>query len=429
MKYFKQAWNLIKQEKLFSFIYIIGTGLSITMVMVLSIVFYIRLANIYPETNRDRILVAKLGKTQQGGGMNSSALSYGLIKNCFFNLESAEAVTAISINEYEHFIQLIDGKQQIQVSIKLTDDQFWTVFPFRFLQGKPFTKEDVQSGIKTAVISESLSRKLFGTTESIGKHISLDFDSYRVAGVVKDASRATAISYAEMWIPYSVMPDYTESWGHGDFLGYMHAFMLAPSVHDLNKLKDEALENVKRYGANYADVTFTLSGQPDKFWQSSFRGWDNEEIDFNKFLLQYGVIFFVLLFVPAVSLSGMTDSRMERRLSEIGVRRTFGAPKFSLMNQIISENFLFTLLGGFVGLLFSYLLLLTTRDWILKLTETGYVEQLPDGAHVVLSPSMLINVPIFLIALLVCFILNLLSALIPAWRASRQPIIYSLNAK
>ena len=40
LQYFKQAWNLIKQEKLFSSIYIIGTRLSITIVMVLSIVFY-----------------------------------------------------------------------------------------------------------------------------------------------------------------------------------------------------------------------------------------------------------------------------------------------------------------------------------------------------------------------------------------------------
>jgi hypothetical protein len=37
LQYFKQAWNIIRQEKLFSSIYIVGTGLSITVVMVLSI--------------------------------------------------------------------------------------------------------------------------------------------------------------------------------------------------------------------------------------------------------------------------------------------------------------------------------------------------------------------------------------------------------
>jgi putative ABC transport system permease protein len=37
--YFKQAWNLLRQEKVFSSIYILGTGLSVTVVMALSIVF------------------------------------------------------------------------------------------------------------------------------------------------------------------------------------------------------------------------------------------------------------------------------------------------------------------------------------------------------------------------------------------------------
>ena len=44
--YLKQAWNLIRQERLFSLIYVVGTGLSVSMGMVLSIVFYVKIANI-----------------------------------------------------------------------------------------------------------------------------------------------------------------------------------------------------------------------------------------------------------------------------------------------------------------------------------------------------------------------------------------------
>ena len=36
--YLKQAWALIRQERLFSSVYIVGTGLAISLVMVLSIV-------------------------------------------------------------------------------------------------------------------------------------------------------------------------------------------------------------------------------------------------------------------------------------------------------------------------------------------------------------------------------------------------------
>ena len=57
--YLKQAWELLKQNKLFSTLYIVGTGLSIAMTMVIAIVFYVRLASVYPESNRSRTLVIK----------------------------------------------------------------------------------------------------------------------------------------------------------------------------------------------------------------------------------------------------------------------------------------------------------------------------------------------------------------------------------
>ena len=60
--YLKQAWNLMKQNPLFSTLYIVGTGISIVMTMVIAIVYYVRLAPVYPETNRMRTLVVKSAK-------------------------------------------------------------------------------------------------------------------------------------------------------------------------------------------------------------------------------------------------------------------------------------------------------------------------------------------------------------------------------
>lgn len=53
--YFNQAFHLIRQNPLFSGFYILGTGLAISMVMLLVVIYYIKVAGIYPETNRARI--------------------------------------------------------------------------------------------------------------------------------------------------------------------------------------------------------------------------------------------------------------------------------------------------------------------------------------------------------------------------------------
>ncbi|MDR3217775.1 MAG: ABC transporter permease [Dysgonamonadaceae bacterium] len=429
--HFKQAWNLIKQEKLFSSIYIIGTGLSITIVMVLSIVFYIKIANIYPETNRDRMLIVDSGvekfKNDEGGWWSSS-LSLSVIETCFQSLESAEAVTALFGESKENYVQPDGSKEQLPVTVKQVDTKFWTVFPFRFVSGKPFTDADFQSGISVAVVAESLAKRLFGTTEVIGKQISLDFRSFRVCGVVKDASYAMQRTYAQLWIPYTLNPQHKEIFGNGGSLGQMQAYILAPSTSDVERVRQEVIENINRYNQTLGDLEFTVNGQPDRHWQSVFRYWATDTPNFNKILLQYGFVFFILLLIPAVSLSGMTDSRMERRMAEMGVRRAFGAPIHNLMGQIISENFLFTVLGGLIGLLSSYLLILLGRNSVMQLGNT-FIDIPPEGTEVVLSPSMLLNLPVFAIALGICFFLNLLSALIPAWQYSHREIIHSLNAK
>ncbi len=54
MRYFRQALALMREEKLFSGIYIAGTALAIAFTMVMAVVYYIKLAPIYPEPNRAR---------------------------------------------------------------------------------------------------------------------------------------------------------------------------------------------------------------------------------------------------------------------------------------------------------------------------------------------------------------------------------------
>ncbi len=54
--YLKQAWELMKQNKLFSTLYVVGTGLAIAMTMIMAIIYYVKIAPVYPEVNRQNTL-------------------------------------------------------------------------------------------------------------------------------------------------------------------------------------------------------------------------------------------------------------------------------------------------------------------------------------------------------------------------------------
>ena len=77
-QYFKQAWTMMRQNKLFTSIYVAGTGLSIAFTMVLFIIYYVKFAPVYPEYNRDRMLVISksavaIGEAEKWNSCNSGA--------------------------------------------------------------------------------------------------------------------------------------------------------------------------------------------------------------------------------------------------------------------------------------------------------------------------------------------------------------------
>lgn len=432
--YFKQGWQILKQNRFYSSIYILATGVAIAMVMILAIVLYLQVANIYPETSRDRLLITEWAQTAtEKGDKGTARISLEVVKQCFYPLKTTKAVTAVYGMWGGNFIQLDNSDEQLPAKVKYVDDGFWRVFNFSFIDGKPFTESDMQSGIRTAVICESLARQLFGTTDVTGKFISLNFEQYQLCGVVKDVSYITDHTFSQLWIPFSsyaqMIPAFnTQLYDHT--LGTFMAFALAPSKADIKKVKQEIHENVSRFNASLGQgLDFSIYSQPDSQWQAIFRFSGNREPNFTQINWQYILIFLLFLLIPAISLSGMANSQMERRFSEMGIRRAFGATRGKLINHIVGENLLLTTIGGLFGLLLSYGLIYFFRRWIIHVVMAQkYLSEVPQGLDN-LTTSMLINYPIFAIAIAVCLILNLMVTVIPAWQASGREIIYSIHNK
>ena len=130
-----------------------------------------------------------------------------------------------------------------------------------------------------------------------------------------------------------------------------------------------------------------------------------------------------MLIVPAINLSSMTQSRLRQRVSEIGVRRAFGSTRMEIMGQILMENMVVTLIAGLLGFLMSVAFAHFGSDILFSVGYSStYVTPKTDL-------SMLLHASTFGLALLFCFILNLLSTGIPAWVASRIHIVTAMGGR
>jgi len=203
--YLKQAWMLMKQNKLFTGIYVVGTGLSIALVMTMFIIFYVKFAPIYPEYNRDRTLVMKNMKRYPKGKPDNwncnGGVAYQVVKDMLPGLPHVEAVGGGLSDFMGDNKVTLPNKELLPVSTYYADAGFWRVFTFRFLGGKPFTKADVEASMPVAVLSEGLAKRLFATADATGRHFLYNGKDFRVTGVVEDVSNATPETAGDLWVP------------------------------------------------------------------------------------------------------------------------------------------------------------------------------------------------------------------------------------
>ena len=138
-------------------------------------------------------------------------------------------------------------------------------------------------------------------------------------------------------------------------MGMMSVTILARSHDDFGEIRAEAKRRMSEYNSILADQGYTLIDRNRPYDQEtqsiSFAA--NLEPDLKSARRERVIIFIILLLVPAINLSSMTQSRLRQRVAEIGVRRAFGSTRMEMVGQIIMENPVVTLLAGAVGLFIS----------------------------------------------------------------------------
>lgn len=124
--YLTQAFTLLKQNRLFSMLYIAGTGLAIAMTVVVAVVYYVKLAPIYPERNRDNTLYLTYVsfKSEQKAMTYQSALSYRALQEWIYPLKNVVEVSARFGNATDYYVQPADRSGDFRPVQKLVDPAF-----------------------------------------------------------------------------------------------------------------------------------------------------------------------------------------------------------------------------------------------------------------------------------------------------------------
>ena len=418
--YLKQAWQMLKEDKVISIITILGTALAITMIMVIVLTQRIKTTNIGPEVNRERTMYIKYTKEayKKNEIVNINTVTILLYKQYLTPLTAPEKLSLVATNQED--VCMEGSETYYQADVKYTDAAYWHIYSFSFLAGKTFTEEEFQSGVPVAVISKSVARKLFNaTTEAIGKTFILRKKPYRVIGVVEDVPTLCYRAYSHIWVPYS-----SDSYYNDPKTSSYDVILLAKNKQDFSTIKSEVRRSEISNNPELPDkeVHFwgPLSGEEILIKEGNF---DNDEPDLVKGRLRFYLTLFILLLIPAINLSGFSLFKIINRTSEIGIRKAFGANKKTILMQVLYENFLTSIIGGIIGLVLSYFAVTLVKDRLFN-NEWWNTQFLGENT---IPVSAFISPAVFIYVFFACLLLNLLSSGIPAWRASRLNIVEAIR--
>lgn len=411
LQFFRQAWIMMKQHRLFTGMYLVGTAVSIALAMTLFIIFYIKLGPIYPEYNRHRMLVIEktTWKISQGGGYSKTESS---ISTKFAELirREAKSLEHIALLGWRRaIISNEDGSMSTEEFGHETNSDFWKVFNFKFIDGRPYTHEEANEQL--VIISRSWAQKFFATDKAAGKILKVGRANYRVVGVVEDTSGCSSITAGNYWLPICVS-DKSED----EISGSYHAYMTSDKSEELKK----EVENIFNRRAQEQPKEYTYTMDIEDFWQKALEC-EKDETPLDA-MGKYLYILLAFLFIPALNLSGLISSRMDSRMEEIGIRKAYGATNGEILAQVLWENLLLTLVGAAMGLALSYIVVYTCDSWITTLFEANIYIPFERSTDM----SMLLNPIVLVTTIAVTALLNISSALVPTMLALRGSIVEAL---
>ncbi len=296
--------------------------------------------------------------------------------------------------------ELVRGQKKTSGSVEIfgVDENYARVYHFQIDKGRNFTANEINSGIRYAVIGPQVAKSLFEKENPLGQALTYKGRKWTVIGVTKE--KGTAFGRSEdnfVWVPLqvgkSILPPRRPL-----------RFDIRVSVEKPEKYEEAEDKAIALMRA----IRRLRPDQPNNFGIVGSKEALQEIKQIDSVLRTAAfIIGLITILASSIALMNIMLVTVAEKLREIGIRKAVGASNREILKQFLTETLIIAFSGSIFGIIGGILLgwgiaLLMKIDFVMPWTAVFW-------------------------AVLITFITALISGLYPAIKASRANPIEVLH--
>jgi putative ABC transport system permease protein len=291
----------------------------------------------------------------------------------------ATAIAAVS-PEVRATGQIIYGNQNTQTTIYGVSEEYMGIKKLTIKSGRLFSAQELKNMAKVCILGQTVVENLFGAgVDPVGLSIRIKNLPFQIIGVLdaKGESGMAAIDYINGILASAVSEE----------KGPAAQAEVEEILRRTHKLKDADENNFRVM--SQSELIATVSSITDIM----------------TYLL--GAIAGISLLVGGIGIMNIMFVSVTERTREIGLRMSIGGRGRDILKQFLVESMLLSILGGFLGIIFGYLI--------------------AKGAGSLMDTEAYVQTQAVVLAFVVCFAIGVFFGWYPARKASNLNPIDALR--
>lgn len=353
----KIAWRNLKRNPLFSLINILGlsTGLASTFL----IYFWVSDEMMVDKFHgNDANLYQIMMKSEENGIIKVHQGTQGPLAEALEKdiPEVDLAVTVMNLEKEGMAITFKNGENIFKTDGLFAGKAFFNVFTYPLIRGEASQVLDDKDAV---VVSESFAIKLFGSVDNALNHQMTYFmfgkdHNAKVTGVFEDIPRNSTMKLSFVATKQKLLEDIWTNGKEWYNTGPDTYVLLEPNV-DITAFNQKIERLVDKY--NNGNM-FSLFAR--KYSDTYLKGNYEEGIQQGgriTYIRLFSVIGLLVLLIACINFMNLSTARVTRRFKEIGIKKTVGSTKKSLVVQFLTESVFIAFISLICAILIIVLLI------------------------------------------------------------------------